>query len=129
MAFKATFNLDGKTFTVQSCHYGFHQNIDSQGQPQSMVRGGTINVSIEGSDDNTIFNWMSDPHSFKDGKITFYKREQNSKLKDVEFKGAACIDYAESYDANSSSPMMVSFTLSAKEITVNGDSHKNEWSS
>ncbi len=129
MAFKATFHVDGKEFTVQSCHYGLHQNIDAQGQPQSTVRGGTISVTIEGTDDNTIFNWMTDPHSFRSGKITFYKRDQNSKLKDLEFDGAACIDYAESYDANSNSPMMVSFTLTARKITMNGDEHQNEWSS
>jgi hypothetical protein len=46
-------------------------------------------------------------------------------MKELEFKQAACIDYAENFDANSSSPMSLSFTLSAKELSVGGDSHAN----
>lgn len=127
MAFKATLSIDGKTFTVLSCHYAFHQNIDPTGRPSSDVRGGTVSISIESSDDSTIYTWMTDAHSFKDGKITFYKRDQDSKMKELEFKQAACIDYSESFDANSSSPMSTSFTLSAQELTLGGNSHANAW--
>ena len=127
MAFKATFTLDGKTFNILSCHYALHQNVDTTGRPSSDVRGGTVSVTIESTDDNTIYTWMTDSHAFKDGKITFYKRDQDSKMKEIEFKQAACIDYSESFDANSSSPMALSFTLSAKELSVGGDSHANPW--
>ena len=127
MAFKATLSLDGKTFNVLSCHFSLHQNIDSTGRPSSDVRGGTVSVSIESTDDTTIYTWMTDPHSFKDGKVTFYKRDQDSKMKELEFKQAACIDYSENFDANSSSPMALSFTLSAKELSVGGNSHANPW--
>jgi hypothetical protein len=127
MAFKATLSLDGKTFNVLSCHFSLHQNIDATGRPASDVRGGTVSVTIESTDDTTIYTWMTDPHSFKDGKVTFYKRDQDSKMKELEFKQAACIDYSENFDANSSSPMALSFTLSAKEISLGGNSHANPW--
>ena len=127
MAFKATFTLDGKTFNILNCHYALHQNVDATGRPSSDVRGGTVTVTIESTDDNTIYTWMTDSHAFKDGKITFYKRDQDSKMKELEFKQAACIDFAESFDANSSSPMSLSFTLSAKELSLGGDSHANPW--
>jgi hypothetical protein len=127
MAFKATLSLDGKTFNVLSCHFGLHQNIDATGRPASDVRGGTVSVTIESTDDTTIYTWMTDAHAFKDGKVTFYKRDQDSKMKELEFKQAACIDYSENFDANSSSPMSLSFTLSAKELSVGGNSHANPW--
>jgi hypothetical protein len=127
MAFKATLSVDGKTFNVLSCHYSFNQSVDATGRPSSDVRGGTASVTIESTDDNTIYNWMTDPHGFKDGKITFFKRDQDSKMKELEFKQAACINYSEAFDANSSSPMSLAFTLSAKEIVLGGDSHKNPW--
>jgi hypothetical protein len=127
MAFKATLSVDGKTFTVLTCHYALHQNIDSTGRPSSDVRGGTMSMTIESSDDNTIYTWMSDPHAFKDGSVTFYKRDQDSKMKEVDFTQAACIDYSESFDANSSGPMIISFTISAQQLQVGGDSHANNW--
>ena len=127
MAFKATLTLDGKTFVVMSCHYALHQNVDATGRPSSDVRGGTVSVTVESTDDNTIYTWMTDSHSFKDGKITFYKRDQDSKMKELEFKQAACIDFSENFDANSSNAMTISFTLSAKELSLGGDSHANAW--
>jgi len=127
MAFKASLTVDGKTYNVLACHYSFNQNVDTTGRPSSDVRGGTVSLTIESTDDNAIFNWMTDPHGFKDGKVTFFKRDQDSKMKDLEFKQAACINYSEAFDANSSSPMSLAFTLSAKEIVLNGDSHKNPW--
>ena len=127
MAFKASLTVDGKTYNVLSCHYSFNQNVDSTGRPSSDVRGGSVSVTVESTDDNTIYNWMTDPHGFKDGKITFFKRDQDSKMKELEFKQAACINYSEAFDANSSSPMSLAFTLSAKEIVLGGDAHKNPW--
>lgn len=127
MAHKAQFTLDGKNYLVLSCHYAFNQSVDSTGRPSSDVRGGTVSVTIESTDDNAIFNWMIDSHGFKDGKITFFKRDQDSKMKELEFKQASCINYSESFDANSNSPMSLSFTVSAKELSLAGDSHKNPW--
>jgi hypothetical protein len=127
MSHKAHFTLDGKNHHVLSCHYAFNQSADSTGRPSSDVKGGTVHVTIESTDDNAIFNWMIDSHGFKDGKITFFKRDQDSKMKEIEFKQAACIAYSESFDANSSSAMALSFTLSAKELHVGGDAHKNNW--
>jgi hypothetical protein len=127
MAFKAILTIDDKSFNVMACHYAFHQNIDPTGRPSSDVRGGTVSISIESSDDDTIYTWMTDAHSFRTGKITFYKRDQDSKMKELEFKQAACIDYAESFDANSSNAMMTSFTISAQELSLGGNAHTNAW--
>jgi len=127
MAFKATLELDGKKFHVISCHYSLHQNVDPTGRPSSGVRGGSVSITIESSDDNSIYTWMTDEHGFKDGKITFFKRDQDSKMKELEFKQAACIDYTETFHSNSSGPMAIAFTISAKELHVGGDKHHNDW--
>jgi hypothetical protein len=79
MAFKATFSLDGKTFNILSCHYALHQNVDATGRPSSDVRGGTVSVTIESTDDNTIYTWMTDSHGFKDGKITSTRETRTPK--------------------------------------------------
>lgn len=127
MPFKAKFELDGKTFNVQNSSFSLHQNVDATGRPSSDVRGGIVSVSVESTEDNTLFEWMTDAHAFKDGKITFFKRDQDSKMKELEFKSAACIDYSEHFDAISNSPMLTTITFSAKEITLAGGTHTNPW--
>ncbi len=127
MAFKAQLELGGKKYHVISCHYALHQNVDHTGRPSSGVRGGSVSITIESSDDNSIYEWMTDEHSFKDGKITFFKRDQDSKMKELEFKQAACIDYTESFHAHSTGPMTIAFTISAKELHVGGNAHANNW--
>ncbi len=127
MAFKAKFEVDGKTLNVLNCSFSFHQNVDPTGRPSSDVRGGMIHVTVESTEDTSLFEWMTDPHGFKDGKITFYKRDQDSKMKELEFKQASCVEYSESFDAVSSSPMSCHFTLSAREVTIGQAQHANPW--
>ena len=127
MAFKAKFDCDGKTSNVLNCSYSFHQNVDATGRPSSDVRGGMIHLTVESTEDTSVLEWMNDPHAFKDGKVTFFKRDQDSKMKELEFKSAACVEYSESFDANNANPMTMSFTISAKEITLGQATHTNPW--
>lgn len=127
MAFKAKFSVDGKEVNVLTCSFSFHQNVDPTGRPSSDVRGGMIHVSVESTEDTSMFEWMTDPHGFKSGKIIFYKRDSDSKMKELEFKDASCVEYNESFDAVSASPMYTSFTLSAREVTIGNATHANQW--
>lgn len=127
MAFKAKLELDGKTFNVLNCSFSFHQNVDPTGRPSSDVRGGMIHVSIESTEDTSLFEFVTDPHGFKDGKITFFKRDQDSKMKELEFKQAACVEYSETFDAVSSTPMSTHFTISAREVHIGQGQHINPW--
>lgn len=127
MAFKAKLELDGKTYNVLNCSFSFHQNVDPTGRPSSDVRGGMIHVSVESTEDTSLFEFVTDPHGFKDGKITFYKRDQDSKMKELEFKQAACVEYSETFDAVGSTPMSTHFTVSAREVHIGQGQHVNPW--
>jgi hypothetical protein len=127
MAFKATFSCDGKDYSILHCNYSMHQNVDANGRPSSDVRGGMIHVTVEANEDTSLFQWMIDSHSFKEGKIVFYKRDSDSRMKELDFSEAACIEYSESFDSISASPMTISFTLSAARISIGDAEHTNAW--
>jgi hypothetical protein len=88
MSFKATIDVGGKTFELIHCESILTQKTDSAGRPSSGVHGGHIWIGVEGTDDDTFGSWVSDPTKKQDGTITFFKIDQDSKFKEIEFKGA-----------------------------------------
>ena len=128
MAFKATFEVDGTKFNILSCSYHFYQETDVTGRPSSITRGGQITVTLESSDDNTLAKWMIDSYGLKSGNLKFFKRDSETAImKQVDFTDAYLVSYDETFSHESSNPMVITCTLSAKEIKVGSAEHKNEW--
>jgi hypothetical protein len=88
MSFKATIDVGGKTFELIHCESVLEQKTDPAGRPSSGVHGGHIWIAVEGTDDDTFGSWVTDPTKKQDGTITFFKIDQDSKFKEIEFKGA-----------------------------------------
>ncbi|MCX6270842.1 MAG: type VI secretion system tube protein TssD, partial [Bacteroidetes bacterium] len=59
MSFKAKFSVDGKEFNVLSASYHLYQETDATGRPSSITRGGSITVTIESTDDTSMFAWIT----------------------------------------------------------------------
>lgn len=113
---KLIFSGSDKEWKIYSFDYGFTQYTDDTGKVTGNPTGGTINLSVESSSDTTLINWMLDPKAKKSGKI-----EVGNKDKVIEFKDAVCIQFHESFNyQGGSSPMTISFTISAVEITIDG---------
>ena len=70
---------------------------------------------------------MMDAYKHKDGKITFYKRDSEQKMKEVSFKDGYVISYTETFTNMGENPMSEHFVISAKELKVGDAEHKNEW--
>lgn len=127
MSFLAKAEIGGKEYNVFKCSYSLHQEVDHHGRPSGTVRGGTINLVVESSDDNSLYGWMVDPYKTLDGKITFNKKDDKAKLKELEFKTAYVIKFEEAFDAFGEDPMRMIFTLSAKDLSMEGVPHVNAW--
>ena len=97
MSFKATISVGGKTFDLIYCDSQLEQEFDSNNRPISGVVGGRIRVILDGTDDDTFGSWACDPTKKQDGTITFYRINQNSKFKEIEFKGAYLMHLVESF--------------------------------
>ena len=129
MAYTAVMDVDGKKFKVRHCTYSLHQNLDENGRPSTQVMGGTLQVEVESSDDETLISWMMDPTGKKKGTITFAKTDEEGELKKLNFEDAFLTSYTESMDAISNSPMIENVVISAKKLTSNGVEHENVWES
>jgi len=70
---------------------------------------------------------MTNNFERKDGSIQYVKRDTDAKLKEMNFKEGYLVKYNETFDAADHSPLVETFTISAKEISCGGGEHVNEW--
>ena len=128
MAFKSTLSIDGGDETnLLHCSYSLRRDTDASGRPSSVLYGGTIQCEIEATEDNSILEWMTDPHKVKNGKVTFYKRSDSAALKTLEFEEAYIVQFSESIDTVGTNPMSTHFVISAKKIKMGSAEHENPW--
>lgn len=127
MAFRADLTVDGKTYRLLHCSYTLHRDVDPTGRPSSEVKGGTINFEIESTEDTSWWDLLIGQYNSVDGNIIFKKRDEDAKMKELTFKTAYVIQYAENFDSVGGNPMTTRFTLSAKEIQLGNETHQNEW--
>ncbi|RZJ70719.1 type VI secretion system tube protein TssD [Flavobacterium sp.] len=127
MSFKSKLKVGGKELNVLSVSYDLHQEIDATGRPSSVTRGGTINLAIESTGDSFFFEWMTNNFERKDGSVQYVKRDTDAKLKELNFKEGYLVKYNETFDAKDGNPLVETFTISAKELSMGGGAHVNEW--
>lgn len=76
------------------CYHKMGQKTDN-GRPTSGVRGGMIQLILDGSDEDLLGEWATGPTAKKDGEIAFERTDQQSTLSKLEFKEAYSTLYFE----------------------------------
>ncbi len=128
MAFKAELKIGSHKFDVIGCDYTMHREVDIKGRPASVVYGGTVNITVESTDDTSIIEAMvNNQHKPLDGTITFKKSDEDSKMKELSFEKGYVVRFTENFTTGGSEPMLISFTVSAQTIKIGGAEHKNDW--
>ena len=128
MSFKATLKMGSKEFDVITCNYALHREVDGKGRPASVVYGGTIDLTVESTDDTSIIESMvNNQHKPIDGTVTFKKSDEDAKLKELSFEKGYVVKFAESFDTINSQAMLINFTISAQTLKIGGAEHKNDW--
>ncbi|VXC01936.1 Phage tail protein [Flavobacterium sp. 9AF] len=127
MSFKSKLKVGGKELNILKVSYDLYQEIDASGRPSSVTRGGTINLTVESTGDSFFFEWMTNNFERKDGSVQYVKRDTDAKLKELNFKEGYLIKYKEEFDATGTNPLVETFTISAKEISMGTGEHVNEW--
>ena len=127
MSFKAKFKAGAIELNVLAVSYSLSQDTDATGRPSSITRGGTITVSIEGNNGTELFEWMCNSFERKDGSVIFLKRDSDATLKELKFKEGYLVNFSENFNSVGNEPLSVTFTISAKEITMGSGTHTNEW--
>ncbi len=128
MSFNADVSIDGgKPVRVLHASYALNRDVDSTGRPSSMIRGGTVQIEIESTEDTSLFAWMVDQYTTKGGKITFYKRDSKTTMKELTWENGYIVTFSESIDSIGENPMTIHFVISAQKITVGDATHENPW--
>ena len=128
MSFTSKFKTSsGKERNILSVEYAMLQETDPTGRPSSVTRGGKIHLTVEGTGETDLFEWMTNSFERKDGSIVFKKRDSDAALKELKFKEAYIVKYTENFDSTGENPLTESFVLSAKEIELGNAMHINEW--
>jgi len=128
MSFLSKLELDGNTYNILECKYKFVQPVDSTGKPKGMPKGGGIIIRIESIGNPELLSWMLDHSQTKNGKIIFYRRDAMSKLQELVFEKAFCVEFSEQFNANNDEPLQIEMHLVAKTFNVNGAVHEKLWS-
>jgi hypothetical protein len=122
MSFNAEFKVAGTTYSIIECSIPMHQKYDQKGKPASGVHSGRIRLILEGTDDGTLGNWMSDPTKKQDGKLVFFRIDQPSTFKEVKFEGAYIVALMENFTTD----MEMSKALVTEEGAINLDIGKED---
>jgi hypothetical protein len=127
--------VDGfKEREVAGVSYIFTQATDKEGQTTGIPRGGKITIRVKAQNDGNceLLNWMVEKSLSKDGKIEFMNSsDATKKMKDVEFKGAYCVDYLEHWEDTTKAEDLAHWeeiTITCKEITNQSVTYTNDWS-
>jgi hypothetical protein len=130
MPYTAELAIEGKTFPILMCEYGFSQKTDLSGKPVPRVISDTIKLEIPGTDDETTISWAANDKKKLGGKITFYKSDQ-SVFKEIKFEDGFCIKYREDMllvkSADSVPRYLHCLEISAKVISIGDIKHDNHW--
>ena len=124
-----TMKIDGLVAReVMNMRYSLHQEVDVEGRPTAITRGGQISVSLKSlNDGNTeLYEWACDPYVTKKGSFEFEKRD-GTNMKTLEFEDAYLMEFEETYDAIDASSQLEEITISAKKISIGGVAHENAW--
>ena len=131
MAFSATLHIDGHPksqdgLNVVACDFTFFQETDKRGMPTSNVQGGTINVTLKNENDFDILQWMLSQSSKKNGKIKMSSSmADNQSFQTIEFKDGVLVRYNQTFSEDSE--IMVTLTISARQMSVGGAAFENFW--
>lgn len=91
------------------------------------MKGGTVSFEIESTEDTSIWDLMIAQYKSVDGTVTFKKRDEDAKMKELKFTTAYVVALAENFDSTGGNPMSLSFTVSAKELALGSETLENEW--
>jgi len=124
MAHQAQLKIDNKEYNIIECEYEFTQPVKDYGQPFGRPSGSLIHVTLVAPDNNdlSLHDWMKNATDHKDGQIIFSVIDAaKPSIKTLHFKHAYCIRLREYFNAHDISQMFTKITISANEISFNGN--------
>ncbi len=127
MSFLSKLHIDGEDYNLLDFRIEFIQESDTTGKPVGVPKGGRVKVIIEATQNTNFLSWMVDPNQTKDGKVTFFRRDAMSKMRELSFTKAYCLRYVEEFTSTTAVPMQITLEFTAKEMTFGDTKFSNNW--
>jgi len=127
MSFLAKLEIDGESYNVLEFDMHITQKVDHSGKPQEVAEGGNIHMEVESTKSVDFMKWMISNTQTKDGTIIFYRRDAMSKLKELKFEKAFCIDFKEKFLSTQEVPMTMELLISCRKIDFSGAVLEKPW--
>ena len=129
-----TLKVDGyKDREVAEVTYNFKRGTDSKGQPSSAAHGGQITIKVKALNDGNcdLLEWVNNDGNGKKGSIVFMdSRDQNKKMKSIEFENAYCVDFTEHWEDKGNNELGLAhyelITITCQKISNGAASYENE---
>jgi hypothetical protein len=115
-----------ESYELESCSYGFSKGVNSDGKPQTEVRGGTISVTIPGIPPDDIIQWSLESRNYKNGSVVVCDTN-DIPLEKVHFTDAACIGMDIVYSQKGKGYIATKLILQARKIVVGNAELDNYW--
>jgi hypothetical protein len=115
---------DTKGIKILACDFSFSQDVDSKGQISSAVRVGSVNVTVPGTVDTDLLNWML-TNELKKCTIKFSGFVDTGQPRTIEFEDAALVGYHESF--SDLSDTVINLIITYRKITVKGVTKAMDW--
>ncbi|WP_459211626.1 type VI secretion system tube protein TssD [Aquimarina rhabdastrellae] len=127
-SFRATLLLGEDEYDVLYSEFMFTRETDKKGKVSSSINAGRIKTRVASTESTAIAEAMINCQ-FKpiNGKIIYKKTDENSKMKEIEFKNGYIVYYKEILDVDNDVPMSIEFTVSAEEIIIGNAAIDNRW--
>jgi len=88
--------MEEEGIPLLSCEFSFSQEVDERGMPISIVKSGTIDLTLASMDDEELVSWAMGSED-KNGKIVFSGIESTRAFKTLKFDFGHCVKYHERF--------------------------------
>jgi len=118
---------DTKGIKILTCDFSFSQDVDNRGMVDSDIRAGLIHITIPGTAETEILQWMLGRDTRKDCTISFSGYVDSGQHRTIKLLDAVLVDYHENY--SDPSDIVINLTISPRIIDIKGVKHENIWTS
>jgi hypothetical protein len=127
MVAKAELVLDGNTYILNSVSVEIEQAADQFGRPSTAAKGGKIEIELYPVEDDVIFDWMVHTKKTLNGSINLYEADFETKVKEIKFEDAYCIEFSELFVEAAEDNLLMKFKISAEKLSIGNIDLDNQW--
>jgi hypothetical protein len=127
MVAKAELALEGNTYLLNSVSVEIEHVVDQFGRPSTAAKGGEIEIELFSVEDDVIFDWMVHTKKTLNGSINLYEADYETKVKEIKFEDAYCIEFSEEFVEATEDSLVTRFKISAEKLSIGNIDLDNQW--